>query len=290
MIRTYINGDIRHPLYNKHFLCQVLVPRITLCVGGEDYGERMPQCTAPVYGHIRGGGADCPVHGGRGGGYYGGHNYRPEPVYRPTPPPPPEVVTVPSYVSRSSGGGGGGGGGGRTRSASSRARRSAVTYTVRESRVLNPVREQVERSVRGDTRVDVRDMFLCHAWDDRQGAALELNNLLTDLDVSVWFSEMDVPLGTSLIRTIDRGLANSRMGIVLVTPSLFNSLNSDGIASQELSALLATDRVIPIVHNTTFEALRRVSPLLAARSGLTTSDYGSLEEVAAKLADTAVVD
>lgn len=113
---------------------------------------------------------------------------------------------------------------------------------------------------------------------------------MTGLDVTVWFSEMDVPLGTSLIRKIDKGLANSRAGIVLVTPALFQSLNSDGIASQELSALLATDRVIPIVHGTTFEELRKVSPLLAARSGLTTSDYGSLDEVATKIADTVLLD
>lgn len=134
------------------------------------------------------------------------------------------------------------------------------------------------------------DLFLCHAWDDRRGAALELNNLLTDLDVSVWFSEMDVPLGTSLIRKIDKGLAGSRAGIVLVTPALFKSLNNEGIAAQELSALLATDRVIPIVHDTTFDELRRVSPLLAARSGLDTATYASLEEVATKIADTVLID
>jgi hypothetical protein len=34
--------------------------------------------------------------------------------------------------------------------------------------------------------------------------------------------------------------------------------------------LLATDRVIPVAHGTTFEALPDVSPLLAARSGLST--------------------
>jgi hypothetical protein len=134
------------------------------------------------------------------------------------------------------------------------------------------------------------DLFLCHAWDDRQSAALDLNNLLTDLDVTVWFSEMDVPLGTSLIRKIDQGLANSRAGIVLVTPALFTSLTNDGIAAQELSALLATDRVIPVVHGTTFDALRRVSPLLAARSGLDTANYSSLEEVATKIADTVLLD
>ena len=91
-------------------------------------------------------------------------------------------------------------------------------------------------------------------------------------------------------RMIDKGLANSKAGIVLVTPSLFDSVNSDGIAAQELSALLATDRVIPIVHDTTLEELRRVSPLLAARSGLSTASYSSLDEVATKIADTVLIN
>lgn len=235
------------------------------------------QCTAPVLGHIRGGGDDCPVHGGRGS-----YSYYSRPTFaspRVASPPPRRY---PSYVSGSSGSRSGG------RSTSSRTRRSAVSYSEKEFQTLNPVREQVVE-VAQKAIID-RDLFLCHAWDDRAGAALELNELLTALDVKVWFSEMHVPLGTSLIRKIDQGLASSRAGIVLVTPALFKSLGSDGIAAQELSALLATDRVIPIVHDTTFDDLRMVSPLLAARSGLDTASYGSLEEVAAKLADTVLVD
>lgn len=166
-----------------------------------------------------------------------------------------------------------------------------MSYSEREYKTLNPVRQQVEQmSPIIEAVPERRDLFLCHAWEDRQGDALEFRNFLTNLDVTVWFSEMDVPLGTSLIRKIDQGLARSNAGIVLVTPALFASLNNDGIAAQELSALLATDRVIPIVHGTTFDELRRVSPLLAARSGLDTADYTSLEEVAAKVADTVVVD
>jgi hypothetical protein len=76
---------------------------------------------------------------------------------------------------------------------------------------------------------------------------------------------------------------------VLVTPALLKSIQSDGIAEKELSALLATDRVIPVAHGTTFEALREVSPLLAARSGLSTAE-SSLEDVATKVADVALLD
>lgn len=144
------------------------------------------------------------------------------------------------------------------------------------------------RLAQSDT--DRRDLFLCHAWDDRQGAALEFYNLLNNLDVKVWFSEKDLPLGTPLMRQIDKGLKNSRAGIVLVTPAMLKSLDAEGVADRELSVLLSSGRVIPIAHGTTFDAMRDVSPMLASHSGLTTSDYSSLDEVATKIADTVLLE
>jgi len=102
--------------------------------------------------------------------------------------------------------------------------------------------------------------------------------------VKVWFSEKDVGLGVPLMRAIDKGLANSRIGIVLVTPALLRRLPSEGIADKELSALLAGERLVPIVHQTTYDALRNVSPLLASRSGLSTAEE-TLAQVAEKLVE-----
>jgi len=155
-----------------------------------------------------------------------------------------------------------------------------VTYTPAEVRALTPIRESVEKQA----PLNLRDVFLCHAWDDRQGAARELHDLLESLGVKVWFSEKDVGLGTPLLRAIDKGLANSRIGIVLVTPALLRRLPTEGIADKELSALLAGERLVPIVHNTTYDALREVSPLLASRSGLSTAEE-PMANVAAKLAE-----
>ena len=158
-----------------------------------------------------------------------------------------------------------------------------MSYTAVERRTLEPVRREAVQQAQ--THPERRDLFLCHAWNDRLDAAKELYDLLVELKVAVWFSEKDVGLGKSLIREIDKGLTQSRIGIVLVTPELFTSLRAEGVADKELSALLATDRVIPVAHGTTFEALRDVSPLLAARSGLSTGG-SSLRDVAAKIADT----
>lgn len=159
-------------------------------------------------------------------------------------------------------------------------------YTPAEVRTLTPVRESVERRA---PLPDLRDVFLCHAWDDRKGAAKELHDLLESRDVSVWFSEKDVSLGTSLLREIDKGLAKSRVGIVLVTPALLLRLRQESIADKELSALLARDLLVPVVHGTTYEALRDVSPLLGSRSGLSTAE-DLMVNVAAKIAELVTVE
>ena len=156
-----------------------------------------------------------------------------------------------------------------------------MAYTVAEVRALTPVRDSVEKR---PPLPDLRDVFLCHAWDDRQGAAKDLHDLLESRGVSVWFSEKDVGLGMPLLREIDRGLAKSRVGIVLVTPALLRRLQGEGIADKELSALLARDQLVPIVHDTTYEALREVSPLLGSRTGLSTAE-NQMAGVAAKLAE-----
>lgn len=109
-----------------------------------------------------------------------------------------------------------------------------------------------------------------------------MHDLLEERGVKVWFSEKDVGLGVPLLRAIDKGLANSKIGLVLVTPALLLRLPKESIADKELSALLAGERLVPIVHNTTYEALRNVSPLLASRSGLSTAEE-SMASVATKL-------
>lgn len=226
----------------------------------------MSRCTAPVRGHrSASAAADCPACGSRYGRYGGYSNYAP--------------YSSPSYSSSGSSGGG------RASSGGSRPRwspaGSSVVYTPTEVSALTPIRNSVENLAKPP---DLRDVFLCHAWDDRQGAAKELHDLLESRGVRVWFSEKDVGLGVPLLRAIDRGLANSKIGIVLVTPSLLRRLPAEGIADKELSALLAGERLVPVVHGTTYEALREVSPLLASRSGLSTAE-DSIGGVAAKLAE-----
>ena len=231
----------------------------------------MARCTAPVEGHrSASAAAACPACRGRYRGGYSGYSYSSLGSY-----------SSPSYSpSYSSSGSSAGGSGSSARPHWSPAG-SSVSYTPAEVRALTPVRETVEKLTLLPER---RDFFLCHAWDDRAGAAKELYDQLQSRGVSVWFSEVDVRLGTQLLREIDKGLAKSRVGIVLVTPALLLRLQGESIADKELSVLLARDQLVPIVHGTTYEALRDVSPMLASRSGLSTVE-NPMTVVASKLAE-----
>ncbi|WP_245701203.1 toll/interleukin-1 receptor domain-containing protein [Sanguibacter gelidistatuariae] len=136
---------------------------------------------------------------------------------------------------------------------------------------------------------DLRDVFLCHAWDDRRSVATELHDLLKAEGVSVWFSEKDIVLGQPFMREIDKGLAKSRTGLVLVTPALLERVDSGGISDKELSELLARDLLIPVMHKTTYAELRTVSPLLASRNGLNTAE-DSMAVIATKIAELVAVE
>jgi hypothetical protein len=233
------------------------------------------QCTAPVNGHrTASAAANCPACRYRSSGYRSSYS------------------DGGGYGSSySSGGSSYSGGGGRSTSGSSSRPRwsrasSTVFYTPAQVVSLTPVREAVE--AQAAAKPDLRDCFLCHAWDDRLGAAKQLHDLLEVAGVKVWFSEKDLGLGVPMMRAIDKGLAASKIGLVLVTPALLTRLPKEGIADKELSTLLQGNRLVPIMHGTTYDALRDVSPMLASRSGLDTSE-DSMSVVATKIAELVAI-
>ena len=145
-------------------------------------------------------------------------------------PRPPSYRCRRYTSSGSSGGGRSGGGSGEARSRAGRepvrpcgTRLKKCGHSHRSAPVVENLAKQP----------DLRDVFLCHAWDDRLGAAKELARSAGESrGVSVWFSEKDVGLGVPLLRAIDKGLANSRIGIVLVTPAFLRRLPNGGYRRQ----------------------------------------------------------
>ena len=231
----------------------------------------MAQCTAPVNGHRSADArANCPVCGRRGG-YSSYNGYSGYSDYSRSYSSPSKNRTVSSSS------------GNKIRAKWSSAG-STILYTPAEIKTLTPLRNEVEKRA----TADLKDIFLCHAWEDRKTTAKNLTDLLVENGTSVWFSENEVLLGTNLLREIDKGLAASRVGIVLVTTSFLKRIQGNGIADKELSALLSRDQLIPVLDGVTFEELFDVSPLLASRSGLNTSGE-TMEDIANKLSEVVSV-
>lgn len=233
----------------------------------------MSRCTAPVNGHRTSSGAEnCPVCRYNSRGY---SSYTSFPSYDDSYSSSRSSSSSGNYnVSK-----------GRTQKANWSKSGSSIYYTQIEIKTLTPVRKIVEQR---SEKPDIRDIFLCHAWDDRKESAKELHDLLESSGVSVWFSEKDIPLGTSFLREIDKGLVKSKIGIVLVTPNFLKRIQNEGVADKELSALLARDQLVPIVHNATYEELRDISPLLGSRNGLDTCE-DTMENIAKKLAELVTI-
>lgn len=234
----------------------------------------MAQCTAPIHGHrTASGAANCPACRGGSRGYGGYRSY------------PTSGYSTPSYSSSGNTRSSSGSSSGSVKPRWSRSG-SSISYTPAQVRTLTPIRESVENLA--VSQPDLRDVFLCHAWDDRQGPAKELHDLLEARGVRVWFSEKDLGLGLPMMRAIDKGLVNSRIGIVLVTPAMLKRLPAEGVADKELSALLRRERLIPVAHGTTYEDLEKVSLLLASRAGLSTSEE-TMTDVATKIAELVAI-
>lgn len=126
------------------------------------------------------------------------------------------------------------------------------------------------------------DVFICHASEDKEGLVRPLANLLISYGLKVWYDEFTLTVGDGLRRSIDKGLANSRYGIVVMSPNFLRKewpqKELDGLASLEVDGRKV---ILPVWHEIEVDEVRRYSPTLADR--VATSSKKGLEQVVADL-------
>jgi len=129
----------------------------------------------------------------------------------------------------------------------------------------------------------LHDVFICHASEDKDDCVRPLAELLRAEHVDVWYDEFSLSIGDSLRESIDRGLANSRFGIVVLSPHFF----AKRWAQRELNGLvsreIAEDRrlVLPVWHGIEQSEILCHSPPLA--DVLAVSTVRGIDVVAAEL-------
>lgn len=81
--------------------------------------------------------------------------------------------------------------------------------------------------------------FISHASEDKDEVVRPLANALKNLGIKVWYDEFEMRIGDSLRRKIDKGLANSRFGIVVVSRDFikkgWTNYELDGIITKAVS-------------------------------------------------------
>jgi hypothetical protein len=127
------------------------------------------------------------------------------------------------------------------------------------------------------------DVFISHASEDKDSFVRPLADALGNLGISVWYDEYSLRLGDSLSRSIDKGLAESEFGLVVISPDFI----AKPWPEYELRGLVAREiregRVIlPIWYRVTRDQILAFSPPLADKVALDTSRLAA-EDVAIKL-------
>jgi len=128
-------------------------------------------------------------------------------------------------------------------------------------------------------------VFISHASEDKEDVARPLADLLAVEGLNVWYDEFSLTVGDSLRRSIDRGLALSRFGVVVLSPDFFRK----EWPQAELDGLVAKQRatggkvVLPIWHRVTKDEVLAFSPTLADLKALSTSVM-TLVEIATEIA------
>jgi len=129
------------------------------------------------------------------------------------------------------------------------------------------------------------DVFISHASEDKEDVVRPLANALINRDVSVWYDEFELKIGDSLRRKIDKGLANSKFGIVVLSKDFikkgWTNYELDGIITKAVSG---EQIVLPVWHNITKSEVIAYSPSLADKLARNTAIH-TIDEIADEIAE-----
>lgn len=150
------------------------------------------------------------------------------------------------------------------------------------SSVPSLVRETPPALAAGDEAYDV---FISHASEDKDTIVRALATELVEQGLKVWYDEFALRIGDSLRQKIDKGLAKSRVGLVVLSPSFiakgWTNYELDGIVTRTVSG---EQILLPIWHNITKQEVIDFSPSLADKVARSTATH-TVQEIAEEIAE-----
>ena len=129
------------------------------------------------------------------------------------------------------------------------------------------------------------DVFISHASEDKEEVVRPLANALKDKSLNVWYDEFELKIGDSLRQKIDKGVANSKFGIVILSKNFikkgWTNYELDGLITRSISN---QQLLLPIWHNITKQEVIDYSPSIADKVARSTST-NTIEEIAEEIAE-----
>lgn len=136
-----------------------------------------------------------------------------------------------------------------------------------------------------DMRPMLYDVFICHASEDKEAFVAPLVERLRREHVEVWYDEFQLKLGDSIRQAIEKGLRQSRFGVVVLSKAFFAKrwpqYELDGLVEREMSGQARV--LLPIWHGVEHDDVMNYSPTLAGRMAARTSR--GLDEVVRDIVD-----
>jgi len=127
------------------------------------------------------------------------------------------------------------------------------------------------------------DVFISHASEDKDDFVRPFAEELINKGVNVWYDEMTLKWGESLRQNIDKGLVNSRFGVVVLSKSFINKewtqYELNGLITSEING---GNGILPIWHDISKDEILKYSPSLADKLALNTTAY-TVQEIAGEL-------
>lgn len=118
------------------------------------------------------------------------------------------------------------------------------------------------------------DVFVSHAYEDKESFVDEFVEALRNQGLKVWYDTDKLKWGDSMREKIDKGLAKSRYGVVVLSPNYI--AEHKYWTKAELNGLFQVETVngktvLPIWHNLTKKQVVEYSPIIADRKAMTTA-------------------
>lgn len=128
------------------------------------------------------------------------------------------------------------------------------------------------------------DVFISHASEDKEEFVEPLAKELVRIGVKVWYDKFSMKWGDNLRQSIDKGLANSKYGVIVISSAFISkrwpAYELDGLIAREMND--GNKVVLPIWHKVTKSEVMQYSPTIANKLAMNSS-IDEIQDIAKQL-------